>query len=324
MPILLLAVLLGGCGRSFGHINAGWLKQVDLVYEEIEGQRDKAPFERNSYTDPAFLKQLADAMNSSSRLSGELDYGVEFRMKLTYGDGYTEDYILNLGQASGNPGLLVAESKSSEGYSIPVKKADKLRALVYSDAEAEAEQLAAVIAEGPVTLSRNELYTWTGRREYLNLQLWKGSYSEDWTTPSPLGGRQWRGQFKLTVTDDTGTSLSSYDFNGAPYEELSFDSPFPVQFGDYNSDGYPDFTIGQYASSNGYEYKLFTLRNNVVEELTVKQHPWLFISGGEGRYSVRLQNVSGGFAASHYDNSLGQTVREIFAWNGEEFAETGQ
>ncbi|WP_151734839.1 hypothetical protein [Paenibacillus tengchongensis] len=315
---MLLVVMLSGCGRSLGTVNARWLKQAELVYQMEEGQKDKAPFERKTFTDPAFLKLLADAMNSSREIGGELDYGVEFRMMLTYGDGYTENYILNLGQETGYQGLLVAESSSSKGYSISVKKADRLRAYVYSGSEAE--EPSSVTTDGPLTISRTDLYPLTGERAFLNLQLWSGSYSEDWTNLSPLGGRQWSGKFRLTVAGDAGNTLSSYTLEGeSAKEELSFGRLFDIQFGDYNGDESPDFTIGQYASGNGYVYKIFTLKNNKVEELTIRQHPWLFLSGGEEPYSIKLNEVPGGFQASHYDNSLGGTLTESYRWTGELF-----
>lgn len=66
---------------------------------------------------------------------------------------------------------------------------------------------------GPVTLSHNELSPVTGRAGFLNLQLLEGTYSEDWTTPSPLAGRNWSGRFRLVVTDEHGKTLSSYPLN---------------------------------------------------------------------------------------------------------------
>ncbi|MNN24819.1 hypothetical protein D3C81_1382630 [compost metagenome] len=83
---------------------------------------------------------MADAMNESKRIPGELDYDYDFRMKLTYGDGYTEDYIVNLGRDKGNPGLLLSAERSSTGYTIPVKYADRLRTDIFGGGEPAAAE----------------------------------------------------------------------------------------------------------------------------------------------------------------------------------------
>ncbi|WP_379153420.1 hypothetical protein [Paenibacillus sp. sgz5001063] len=153
MVPVLLAVLLSGCQNAFGFINAKWISEITLDYQLSDSKVQDGPFESKTFTDPAFIKLMADAMNGSKRIKGELDYGAEFRMKLTYGDGYTEDYILNLGEASGNRGLLVSEENSGKGYSVPVKNADKLRKLVYAE-ESSATDTGSEAAEVLVTVSR--------------------------------------------------------------------------------------------------------------------------------------------------------------------------
>ncbi|WHH58574.1 hypothetical protein [Petroclostridium sp. X23] len=40
---------------------------------------------------------------------------------------------------------------------------------------------------------------------------------------------------------------------------MIFNRTFLLQFEDYNSDGFPDFVIGQYGSSNGNLYRLLTI-----------------------------------------------------------------
>ncbi|MGN7765049.1 hypothetical protein [Paenibacillus sp. 22594] len=167
MVPVLLAVLLSGCQNAFGFINARWISEITLDFQSQDGKAEDGPFESKTFTDPAFIKLMADAMNGSKRISGELDYGVEFRMKLTYGDGYTENYILNLGEDSGNLGLLVSEENSGKGYSVSVKNADKLRKLVYAkgssaiDTGSEAAE-ASVAVNRPVTILQSDLFPVTG------------------------------------------------------------------------------------------------------------------------------------------------------------------
>ncbi len=52
---------------------------------------------------------------------------------------------------------------------------------------------------------------------------------------------------------------------------MIINSSFEIQFDDYNSDEDIDFTIGQYATSNGRDYKLFTIRKDgKIEELPLR------------------------------------------------------
>jgi hypothetical protein len=318
---LLSVVLLTGCQNAYGFINARWITEISLTYNLITHEQKEAPFESRIFKEVSFIKDMADAMNKSKRIPGELDYDYDFRMKLTYGDGYSEDYIVNLGRDTGNPGLLLSAERSGTGYTIPVKYADRLRADIFGGEEAaaaEAEETA-ITLDTPFSLSRSELSQVTGQHETLNVELINGKYSEDWTEMSPLAGRSWSGEFRLTVRGEQGDILSAYPLSGQYRETLEFADFFQIEFGDYNGDGNPDFTIGQYGSSNGNVFKLFTLnKDRSIQELPVNGTSELFVSAPE-RYSVKLAEVAGGFKASHYDNSLGQDVETTYRWDGAVF-----
>lgn len=275
--------------------------------------------------DSALIKALAEAMNKSGKLSGELDWAPEFDMKLVYGDGYSEDYYIAIGDELGYKGVFTTAENSGQGYSIPVKNSDQLRKLIFGTADkGDIEQTEpvepSVTATGPVTISHNDLYPVTTRAQFLNLQLLDGTYSEDWATPGPLVGRNWSGRFGLFVTDEQGNTLRSFPLSDRFAAPLIFNDFFQIQFEDYNGDGDPDFTIGQYGSSNGYFYKLFTLRkNNVIEELGIKPGSDLFISTPEG-YSIKLDKVDDhSFKKSYYDNKAGKQLEDIFQWDGSVF-----
>lgn len=323
---LLLVVVLSGCKSDLGFINARWIEGVSLtpVATSDQKQADR-PLHSESLTlkDSVLIKTLAEAMNKSKKFSDDLDWGPEFEMKLVYGDGYSEDYYIALGDQLGHEGMFTTAENSSQGYTIPVKNSDQLRKLIYGTIDTENIEQAdpvetSVEVTGPVTLSHNELSPVTGRAGFLNLQLLEGTYSEDWTTPSPLAGRNWSGRFKLVVTDEHGKTLSSYPLNDQFAQ--TFNDFFQLQFEDYNGDGDPDFTIGQYGTSNGYFYKLFTLRrNNVIEELPIKPENQLFISSPE-RYSIKLDKVDEhSFKRSYYDNAAGKQVEDTFQWVGSAF-----
>ncbi|NLM59588.1 MAG: hypothetical protein GX194_10845 [Clostridium sp.] len=172
----------------------------------------------------------------------------------------------------------------------------------------------------PMTISNNDLYPVIGEQKYLRLRMVKGKYYENWF-PGAYMGTIWEGHFDLELADESGNVVSRTDLDKIYSEPLIFNSSFEIQFDDYNDDGDIDFAIGQYASSNGKEYKLFTLRKDgKIEELTVKGYSSLFISNPTGVYSTKLKKVdNASFKIEYYDNSKGENIEEVFRWDGEAF-----
>lgn len=315
---------MSGCGQETESVNPKEITEIALTYHSAEW-KEKGPFETNTYTEAEYIKIFTEVIDQSEEISGELNYEPEFNMKLLFDDGTTEDYYLALGEIRGNEGLLVSTKNSGQGYSIPVQNSDQLRELVFgvisSTALIPSENMkASVNVLGPVTISRNSLFLITDKAEFLDLQLLEGQYSEDWVTPSPLIGRSWMGLFQLVVTNEQGNVLSTFSLSDHYNEELFFNDFFQIQFDDYNGDGDPDFTIGQYGSSNGNFYKLFTIRQgNIIEELSIQPSRELFISGLE-RYSAKLDKVgANGFKKSYYDNAAGKNIENIYEWDGSVF-----
>jgi hypothetical protein len=157
----------------------------------------------------------------------------------------------------------------------------------------------------------------------LNIQLVKGRYYEDWS-PSPYRGRGWSGDFQMVITDEYGEVKSKMRLNDHFKEDLIFNALFEIEFDDYNGDGNADFTIGQYGSSNGNFDRIFTITDeDQIQELKVSGYQDLFISGGTGRYSTKLEKLDEtSFKKIGYDNSIGKDVEVIFRWDGTEFART--
>jgi hypothetical protein len=171
---------------------------------------------------------------------------------------------------------------------------------------------------GPLTLSRNDLFQLTKKHEYLSVVLISGKYFEDWS-PGPLMGRNWEGEFQIQLSNENGEVKSAVDLNAYFNDDVVFNSFFDIDFDDYNGDGNIDFTIGQYASSNGGIFKLFTLdKTGRIEELPIRGHPEIFMSG-TGRYSTKLTKNKLCFSSTYYDNSIGKDVKKSFVWNGKEF-----
>lgn len=177
-----------------------------------------------------------------------------------------------------------------------------------------------IAIESPMTISNNNLFPVNGNRQYLRLQLVRGKYYEDWQ-PGAFMGTIWEGDYVIELADDLGNPIARTDLSPIYKEPLIFHSSFQIQFDDYNNDGDLDFTLGQYNSSNGNDYKIFTLRKDgKVEELPVKGSPSLFISDKTGYYSTKLTKVDHvTFKTTYYDNSKQKHFEDTFRWDGKQF-----
>jgi bla regulator protein BlaR1 len=171
-----------------------------------------------------------------------------------------------------------------------------------------------------MTLSNNDLFSIIGKPQYLRIKMVRGKYYEDWN-PGAYMGTLWEGYYTVELADEFGNTIAGTELSEMYDEPLIFNSTFQLQFDDYNNDGDIDFTIGQYASSNGKNYKLFTLREDgKIEELKVKDRPSLFIS--DTTYSTKLIRPDAvTFKTEHYDNSKGKNIEEVFIWDGEQFVQ---
>lgn len=174
--------------------------------------------------------------------------------------------------------------------------------------------------QSPMTLS-NSMCSFNGQSAFLRLKMVKGRYYEDWN-PGAYMGTLWEGSFKIELADEYGKTIAETDISKMFSGPLTFKSSFNLEFDDYNNDGDPDFTIGQYASGNGRLYKIFTLRKDGnVEELPVKDHPDLFVSNSAGYYSAKLNKIDGTtFEIGYYDNSIPATFQDSYQWDGKQFA----
>lgn len=173
----------------------------------------------------------------------------------------------------------------------------------------------------PVTVSWNELST-EGNEDYVVVvKLKEGNYSESWE-PGPFSGRNWKGKFVLQLTRVDGQVLSEYDLGLVFKEAMIFSSGgFELKFDDYNGDGNMDFTIGQYGSSNGRIFALFTIIGEEVKLLHFENNDNLrFISDTNGYYSTNLNKVDETtFKVKYYDNSVPAWFENTYQWNGDIF-----
>lgn len=169
-------------------------------------------------------------------------------------------------------------------------------------------------------LSKNNIdFNKDSYNESLIVKMTDGRYYED-REPGAYMGSNWEGKFHIQLIDDKGNIISELNLNKAFNEQkLNFQSNFSIEFDDYNNDGNIDFAIGQYASSNGNVYKLFTISpDGKIEELLIKGQSEIFSSGGN-RYSKRFEKIDmTSFKNQYYDNSKGKMVEIHYLWSNDE------
>jgi len=182
------------------------------------------------------------------------------------------------------------------------------------------ENYSDILVQSPMTISNNNLFPVNGENQYLRIRMVKGKYYEDWN-PGAYQGTLLEGYFIIELADENGKAIAKTDLSPIYEEPLIFNSPFDLQFDDYNADGDLDFTIGQYTSSNGKDYKLFTLRKSgKIEVLPIKDYSSLFISKTTGYYSTKLEKIDNlTFKIEYYDNIKGKNSEAVFKWDGKEF-----
>lgn len=172
--------------------------------------------------------------------------------------------------------------------------------------------------QSPIVFSKNSVAFGDNKTLYVNIEMMNGQYVFD-EFPGALQGNNWSGQYQIRIYTDEGSFknpiyLAPIFIDG---QTMNFKSEFSLVFDDYNDDNNPDFTLGQYVSSNGYEYALFTI-NQTGEVEKLDTDGLMFIS--EHDYSVKLEKLSlTSFRKSSYDNSVGETVERVYQWTDDRF-----
>jgi hypothetical protein len=180
-----------------------------------------------------------------------------------------------------------------------------------------------IVIRSPMTLSNNLLPGTAGKNVFLRIQLYEGTYSEDWN-PGPYMGTRYEGHYQIIIADEYGKTLSMTELDNLFPEPLVFTNHFTLAFDDYNGDGFPDFTLGQRANSNGGEYRILTIGEDLtVRELSVRGTPSLYVSKGDeggSNYSVKLHKSKTGLLSySYYSQDKGKYIDQTLQWQNGEF-----
>jgi hypothetical protein len=161
----------------------------------------------------------------------------------------------------------------------------------------------AIIAQGTVDIN--------GTKQTISIWMVEGKEIND-SEPGPFQGTFLNGSFEVVATDQEGKELARFGLNEAfDGGELRFrkEPPFKLLFDDYNEDGQPDFTVGQWGGSNGNIYTLITIGSNGFRVLEKS------IYSADHQPSIRYRKLAGkAFLNKYYDQIIGADMDVIHRW----------
>ncbi|MCL2351492.1 MAG: hypothetical protein FWC55_03060 [Firmicutes bacterium] len=174
----------------------------------------------------------------------------------------------------------------------------------------------------PFVISHNMVALNDGSTVFINVEMVKGQYT---FIPGPdrLQGNNWTGDYQVRVyTDefDLGSVLYLAPITANDIGSdtaMDFSQPFSLVFDDYNGDGNPDFTMGQYGAGNWDNYALFTI--NAKGEVSLLDTGGTLLIG-QRDYSIKLDKLSSdSFQTEMYVNGDGKTEYTTYTWSGNSF-----
>jgi hypothetical protein len=147
---------------------------------------------------------------------------------------------------------------------------------------------------------------------YNDDELWAGN------------GEKWDGYFSMRVCADDKI-LFCCSLNKLYYpltnERMSFRTPeFPLVFQHYNGNGNIDFNLGQYSSSNGNSYKIFTIQpDGAIILLPCAEHDNSFFISDKSNSTETILIENGLVKVSAYHNNVGKSLIHSYKWDGKQF-----
>ena len=172
--------------------------------------------------------------------------------------------------------------------------------------------------------------TGEGAHVFVKLVMTQGRYitEEDGIAlGGGIGPKNYVGKCRLEIWTKNwegkeGKPLYLYNVAGDGGEEMTFctDSdalPHLLEFEDYNGDGNPEFTLGQWAGSSADAYTLFSIDETGAPRQISGAYE-IFASNGKSsafEYSALFEKTEGGFQTMIYDNALGEFVSQEYQWD---------
>jgi len=155
-----------------------------------------------------------------------------------------------------------------------------------------------------------------GRPDTVALRMVSGRRYVDerpWCGMSVGGTPKYEGRFVLRVTL-AGRAPVDTDLNALFGErgDLWFQGAgWPIVLRDYNGDGRPEFSLGQYGSCNGWIYRILGVEG--TGRVTALSED--IFSADRAGSNAAFHSTPRGFRHTWYDNSRGSAFCAEFAWD---------
>lgn len=163
----------------------------------------------------------------------------------------------------------------------------------------------------------------TGEEVTVNLIMVEGEfYDEEYagagggTYPS-----NYHGSYDVEIVSDSGSVLGRFELSDYWTEAVTgfnFPGQFTLQFADYNQDGNPDFTLGQYGSSSMNVFEIFSINAEGALQLISKDT----IASDTKDFSVVFNQINKEgtpqLVVPIWDNGVGKEKELIYIWSNEE------
>lgn len=131
IAILLLVLTIAGC--QTGDPVQKELASIELECADLCKAMKTPPFKGEYYTFDHVqdLQVFQRAIRKAVKLKADLDYGVMFRMHLSFKDGTRKTMVLNVADKDGLTALLV-DTADRIFYEIPKAQTTELRKVIYN------------------------------------------------------------------------------------------------------------------------------------------------------------------------------------------------
>lgn len=171
-------------------------------------------------------------------------------------------------------------------------------------------------ASGPTVLTQASAdLNGDGRPDAIALRMVRGRRYVDetpWCGMSPGRTPKYEGRFVLRVTlagrDPVDTDVNA--LLGEPGDLWFHGAGWPIVLRDYNGDGRPEFSLGQYGSCNGWIYRILGVEET-GEVIALSDDTF---SADRAGSSAAFHPTPHGFRHSWYDNSRGSSFCAEFRW----------